>query len=107
LMVQLGAPMLRHNFREANSVAHLFARSSKKLKFMNKTIIHHTPTQAVEAALKNDAVGKQYSRSISEEVCNRLASIDNVNAMKNSTTLVSPISFDPNGMADIAFCNIT
>ncbi|OIS95791.1 hypothetical protein A4A49_58663, partial [Nicotiana attenuata] len=107
LMAQLGAPILRHNFREANSVAHLLARNNKKLKSMNKTVIHHAPTQEVEAALKNDAVGKQYFRSISEEVCNRLASMGNVNAMQNSSTLVSPVSFDPNGMTDRAFCNIT
>nr|XP_009793134.1 PREDICTED: uncharacterized protein LOC104240045 [Nicotiana sylvestris] len=74
-MAQLGIPLLRHNFREANSVVHLLARDSIKLKLMNKTIIHHASTQLVEAALKDDADGRSYGRLISEHACNRLASM--------------------------------
>ncbi|XP_070005303.1 uncharacterized protein [Nicotiana sylvestris] len=108
LMAQLGTILLRHNFREANSVAHLLAKDSKKLKSINKTVIHHAPTQAVDAALKNDAVERQYFRSISEEVCNnRLASMGNINAVQNSSTFVNSLSFDPNRMAGRALCNVT
>ncbi|XP_016436949.2 uncharacterized protein LOC107763045 [Nicotiana tabacum] len=107
LMTQLGTPLLRYSFREANSVAHLLAKDSKKLKSINKTIIHHTPTQPVEVALKDDAVGRQYFRLISEEVCNRLASMGNINAVQNSSTFVKSLSFDPNGIAGRVLCNVT
>ncbi|OIT22520.1 hypothetical protein A4A49_59126, partial [Nicotiana attenuata] len=103
----LGIPLLIHNFREENSVAHLLAKDSTKLKSINKTIIHHAPTQLVEAALKDDVVGRQYFRLISEEVCNRLASMGNINDVHNSSSFVNSLSFDPNGMAGKDLCSVT
>ncbi|OIT00002.1 hypothetical protein A4A49_01448 [Nicotiana attenuata] len=107
VMAQLGIPLLRHNFREANSVAHLLARDRIKLKLMNKTIIHHASTQLVEATLKDDADGRLYGRLISEQACNRLASMGNVNAVHSTSTFVNPLSFNPNGMAEKFPCNVT
>ncbi|XP_075076706.1 uncharacterized protein LOC142163331 [Nicotiana tabacum] len=106
-MAQLGTPLLRHNFREANSVAHLLAKNSIKLQLMNKTIIHHAYTQLVEAALKDDADGRLYGRIISEQTCNRLASMGNVNVVNSAGAFVNPLSFDPNGMTGKSPCNIT
>ncbi|OIT04136.1 hypothetical protein A4A49_64281 [Nicotiana attenuata] len=106
-MAQLGTPVLRHNFREANVVAHLLARESTELSNMNKTIILHAPTPMVEAAVKDDAAGKSYSRSISEESCNMLASMGNINAANNITTFVTLPSFDPSGMTESDLCNIS
>ncbi|OIT28666.1 hypothetical protein A4A49_55726 [Nicotiana attenuata] len=106
-MVQLGIPLLKHNFREANSVAHLLAKDSTKLRNMNKTIIHHAPTPAVKAAMKDDAFGKSYLRLISEESCTKLASMGNINAINSSSAFVTSPSFDPNGMAGNDLCNTT
>ncbi|OIS97955.1 hypothetical protein A4A49_62438, partial [Nicotiana attenuata] len=97
--VGIGIPLLRHNFREANLVAHILAKDSTKLRNMNKTIIHHAPTPMVEAAMKDDAIGKSYLRSISEESCIKLASMGNINAVNSSSSFVTSLSFDPNGMA--------
>lgn len=66
---------------------------------MNKAIILLSPTSMVEAVVNVDAEGTSYSRSISEVVCNILASMGNVNAFNSISTFISPHSFDPNRMA--------
>ncbi|XP_075080249.1 uncharacterized protein LOC142165776 [Nicotiana tabacum] len=83
LMHQLKLPILRHNFREGNEVAHRPAKEAMKHAPSNKCVYHTCPPFfAKEEVQKNKHESCNSIRTISTDVCNFLANMGNSNALK-------------------------
>ncbi|XP_075108971.1 uncharacterized protein LOC142180796 [Nicotiana tabacum] len=86
LMHQLKIPQMKHNFREGNMVVHLLAMQAAKGPPSSKCFYHACPPFFVEQeVIKNKHGVCNCVRSISKNVCNYLAIMNNSSALKTST----------------------
>ncbi|XP_070057860.1 uncharacterized protein [Nicotiana tomentosiformis] len=84
LMMQVKVQTIQHNFREANKSAHKLAKNAVRVNNSRDLGIMHHPPLFVTAALFSDYVGSIYLvKNISKDVCTRLASFGNKNALRD------------------------
>ncbi|XP_070028689.1 uncharacterized protein [Nicotiana sylvestris] len=85
LMHQLKIPVLKHNFREGNMVAHLLAKQATKNVSTSKYFYHACLPRFVEHEVTKDKNRVCNGiRSMSNNVCNYLATMGNTSALKTS-----------------------
>ncbi|XP_019235374.1 PREDICTED: uncharacterized protein LOC109215717 [Nicotiana attenuata] len=83
LVHQLKLPLLRHNFREGNEVAHRLGKEALKKPPSDKFVYHARPPFFVQEDIRKDKHESCNSlRTISTDVCNFLATMGNSNALK-------------------------
>lgn len=78
---QMGEIMVKHNFREANSVAHLLAKEALMQPSYNKLCTFVSPPESVIDAQHKDQEGFACVRKVSYNSCCKLAALSNDNAL--------------------------
>ncbi|KAK4376617.1 hypothetical protein RND71_002913 [Anisodus tanguticus] len=81
-MRELGNPVVRHTFREANSIAHILGQEGMNKATPNQLVFLPTPTQHL---LHNILVDKGHctSKNVSSNACNVLAKLGNLSVISS------------------------
>ncbi|XP_009792463.1 uncharacterized protein [Nicotiana sylvestris] len=78
LVYQLKHPILRHNFREGNEIAHLLAKEALKNFKISRCVHHARPPCFVEHQLLKEKHGFSFKlKYVSTSVCEKLAKFGN------------------------------
>ncbi|XP_075111845.1 uncharacterized protein LOC142181990 [Nicotiana tabacum] len=86
LLKKLGNPVVWHNFREDNKVAHFLCKLGSKQQHLSSiTTILHSPPDTVKRVIQNDKNEASITRLVSSSICNTLAVLGNLSIIRTIT----------------------